>query len=129
MIICKRLAPPDDNLQEAGNNNNDKEEEKKEEEEEEKEEKKEEKEEKEKKFLRTGSRADQLKVVQEVLPDLISEQNRITIPVSLFLSGWWWTKASSYALELFFKRAPTCSDLGWQPSTFFEQLDRKIELN
>ena len=83
MIICKRPAPPDDHLQEAGNNNNDKEEEKKKEEEEEKEEK----EEKEKKFLRTGSRADQSKVVQEVLADLKSEQNRITIPVSLFLSG------------------------------------------
>ena len=80
MIICKRPAPPADHLQEAGNNNNDKEEEKKNEEEEEKEEK-------EKKFLRTGSRADQSKVVQEVLADLKSEQNRITIPVSLFLSG------------------------------------------
>ena len=80
MIICKRPAFPDDHLQEAGNNNNDKEEEKKKEEEEEKEEK-------EKKFLRTGSRADQSKVVQEVLADLKSEQNRITIPVSLFLSG------------------------------------------
>ena len=80
MIICKRPAPPDDHLQEAGNNNNDKEEEKKKEEEEEKEEK-------EKKFLRTGSRMDQSKVVQEVLADLKSEQNRITIPVSLFLSG------------------------------------------
>ena len=80
MIICKRPAPPDDHLQEAGNNNNDKEEEKKKEEEEEKKEK-------EKKFLRTGSRADQSKVVQEVLADLKSEQNRITIPVSLFLSG------------------------------------------
>ena len=77
MIICKRPAPLDDHLQEAGNNNNDKEEEKK----------KEEEEEKEKKFLRTGSRADQSKVVQEVLADLKSEQNRITIPVSLFLSG------------------------------------------
>ena len=77
MIICKRPAPPDDHLQEAGNNNNDKEEEKK----------KEEEEEKEKKILRTGSRADQSKVVQEVLADLKSEQNRITIPVSLFLSG------------------------------------------
>ena len=75
MIICRRPAPPDDHLQEAGNNNNDKEEEKKKEEEE------------EKKFVRTGSRADQSKVVQEVLADLKSEQNRITIPVSLFLSG------------------------------------------
>ena len=45
------------------------------------------KKEKEKKFIRTGSRADQSKVVQEVLADLKSEQNRITIPVSLFLSG------------------------------------------
>ena len=62
MIICKSPAPSHDHLQEAGNNNNDKEEEKKKEEEE--------KEEKEKKFLRTGSRADQSKVAQEVVADL-----------------------------------------------------------
>ena len=52
-----------------------------EEEEEKKKEEEEEKEEKEKKFLRTGSRADQSKVVQEVLADLKSNKTSVRLDI------------------------------------------------
>ena len=77
MIICKRPATSDDHLGEGvhqgdrGDGTEGGEERRR----------------RRKRKIVSDGRADQSKVVQEVLADLKSEQNRITIPVSLFLSG------------------------------------------